>query len=325
MTTLEGHYRRLLGVYPVAHRRSYEQEMLGVLMAGSRPGQRLPAIGDAFDVLRAGLLARIGHSRRNLRTGAWREAAAVVGPLIAVLLLAVAGRRLSFGLRILWSQEDPMEAYGVRGLLLLDVGLRTVAWLAVVVAVLTGLRRTAAGLSVLAVLAELAALLWWLPADQDRPFQGLVWSPVLMLVCVAALFASIRSRSAAAILGRRGTLLIAAGFAVGAAAMLAQRSIYLPGLDSARELPWPVTVIVLALLIAGIHQAPGRVRRRAGVLLASALAVPVAHLVVRSLVPIGDDELVAQSLTIAAVLILVPPVSFLAGLLIVDRREEARG
>ena len=171
MTTLEGRYRRLLGVYPPAHRRTYEQEMLGVLMEGSRPGQRFPALRAAFDVLRAGFLARIGHSGRGLRSGAWRDAAAIVGPLIAVLLLAVAGRRLYLGLRVMVNYEDPMRAYGVDGLLLLDVSLRTLAWLAVVVAIVAGLRRTAAWLSVFAVVVELAVLIAWLPLNADRPFQ----------------------------------------------------------------------------------------------------------------------------------------------------------
>lgn len=324
MTTLEGHYRRLLGIYPPAHRTDYEQEMLGVLMEGSRPGQRFPALRDALDVLWAGLLVRLGQTSRGLRSGVWREAASVVGPLIAVLLLAVAGRRLYYGLLVMVTGEDRMEAYGIRGLLLLDVGLRTVAWLAVVVAILTGLRRTAAGLSVLAVLVELAVLVAWLPLNEDRPFQSLAWSPVLMVVCVGALFASARSRSAVAILGRGGTLLLVAGLVVGAGGMLPVRSSFLPAFDGAPGLPWPATMVAVTLMISGVRQAPGPVRRRAAVLLASALAVPVAHFTVLFSAPIGYDQPVAQSLVLAGVLIVVPPVSFLLGTLLVERREEVR-
>jgi hypothetical protein len=79
MTSLEGHYRRLLAAYPPDHRKAYEQEMLGVLMSGSRPGQRFPALGEALDLLGAGFRTRIGHTGRGLRSTAWRDACAVIG------------------------------------------------------------------------------------------------------------------------------------------------------------------------------------------------------------------------------------------------------
>lgn len=320
MTTLEGHYRRLLGVYPLAHRRDYEQEMLGVLMESSRPGQRFPALRDAADVIWAGFLTRIGHSGRGLRSGAWRDAAAIVGPLIAVLLLAVAARRLWFGVQVMVDHEDPMALYGVDGLLLLDVGLRTLAWLAVVTAIVAGLRRTAAWLGVLAVTVELAVLIAWLPLNADRPFQSLAWSPVLMLIGVGALFAAVGRPSAGRILGRRGMLLTAAGLTVGIAWLLTPRV----ALGDLGESPWPVPLLALTLLVAGIHQAPGRVPRRAGLLLITAFAVPVAQLTLLAFAPIPGDGLTAQALTLAGVLLIVPPVSFALGLLVVERREEVR-
>jgi hypothetical protein len=325
MTTLEGHYRRLLGVYPLAHRRAYEQEMLGVLMDGSRPGQRFPAVRDALDVLSAGLRARIGHSGRGLRADRWRDAAAIAGPLVAVLLLAVAGRRLFFGLRVMVNYEDPMTAYGVDGLLLLDVGLRTLAWLAVVIAIVAGLRRTAAWLSVVAVVVELAVLIAWLPLNSERPLQSLAWAPVLMVLCVAGLFASVGRRPVGQLLGRRGILLAGAGLAVAIIGMLPARSAFLPSFDGVGGSPWPVALTAVTLLAAGIWQAPGEVRRRAGLLLGTALAVPVAHLAVLAYGPIRGDQVLAQFLVLAAVLTVVPAICLALGLLIVERHEEARG
>jgi hypothetical protein len=39
---LERRYRRLLRCYPPGHREVHREEMLGVLLATARPGQRAP-------------------------------------------------------------------------------------------------------------------------------------------------------------------------------------------------------------------------------------------------------------------------------------------
>jgi hypothetical protein len=44
---LERRYRQLLRAYPVAWRQTREEEILGVLMDGARPGRRRPTIGEA--------------------------------------------------------------------------------------------------------------------------------------------------------------------------------------------------------------------------------------------------------------------------------------
>lgn len=56
---LERRYRRLLAVYPWEHRRAYEEEMLAVLLADARPGQRRPTAADAVNLIGAGLRARL--------------------------------------------------------------------------------------------------------------------------------------------------------------------------------------------------------------------------------------------------------------------------
>jgi hypothetical protein len=326
MTALEGHYRRLLGIYPAEHREAYQEEMLGVLMSGSTPGQRFPALGEALDLLRAGVLTRIGHSGRSLSSDAWRDACAVVGALTAVVLLAVAGRRLSFGAYVMWQHEDRMRAYGVDGLLLLDVAFRTVAWLAVVIALGTGLRRTAAGLGVMALLVELAALVSWLPRDSFRPFQ-LAWAPVLMVLGVVALFVSIRGRSAVRVLGRRGTALVAAGLTVGVLAALPVRPDWVSGLGlgDIAGLPQPLVLIVAALVLAGIRCARPKVRRRILVLIAPAVAVPVTQVIAYTLVNVNSwpDVTAPMILMLAGVLIPVPLATFTFGLLVLERRERA--
>ena len=42
---LERRYRRLLRCYPPGHRQVHQEEMLGVLLATARPGQRAPGAG----------------------------------------------------------------------------------------------------------------------------------------------------------------------------------------------------------------------------------------------------------------------------------------
>lgn len=42
-------YRRLLTAYPADHRQLHGEEMLDVLLAGARPGQRWPRLTDAAD------------------------------------------------------------------------------------------------------------------------------------------------------------------------------------------------------------------------------------------------------------------------------------
>jgi hypothetical protein len=85
---LELHYRRWLRWYPEAFRREYEDELLGVLLAGAREGQRRPGSIDSLDLVVNGL-------RMRLRPAASRPARAALGvdPLIyvgALLELAAA-------------------------------------------------------------------------------------------------------------------------------------------------------------------------------------------------------------------------------------------
>jgi len=56
---LEHRYRRLLAWYPAGHRRDHEEEMLGVLLAAARGGQRRPALADAVNLIWGALRIRV--------------------------------------------------------------------------------------------------------------------------------------------------------------------------------------------------------------------------------------------------------------------------
>ncbi|MCG5440927.1 hypothetical protein PSH25_005695, partial [Micromonospora sp. PSH25] len=68
---LERRYRRLLAVYPWEHRRVYEDEMLAVLLAGARPGQRRPGAAEVRNLAGAGLRARLRVGARGFTEPSW--------------------------------------------------------------------------------------------------------------------------------------------------------------------------------------------------------------------------------------------------------------
>jgi hypothetical protein len=59
---LERGYRRWLRWYPKSFRQEHEAEMLGVLMAGAREGQRHPQLVECLDLLRSALWIRLRPS-----------------------------------------------------------------------------------------------------------------------------------------------------------------------------------------------------------------------------------------------------------------------
>ncbi|MFI7107459.1 hypothetical protein ACIBK9_14190 [Nonomuraea sp. NPDC050227] len=88
MSLLEARYRRLLATYPRDHRARHEEEMIGVLLAGARPGQTRPHPADAADLLWGALRV---HGRRAfgpVSSPAWRAGLALAVALWPFLMLA---------------------------------------------------------------------------------------------------------------------------------------------------------------------------------------------------------------------------------------------
>jgi hypothetical protein len=84
---LERRYRRLLAWYPAAHRRTYGEEMVGVLIAAAPEGSRRPGLAGGFDLIRGGLRARFQSSLRWLAGTDWPDALAVCSVAVPVILL----------------------------------------------------------------------------------------------------------------------------------------------------------------------------------------------------------------------------------------------
>jgi hypothetical protein len=66
---LERRYRRLLMFFPARYRREHEQEILSVLMAGAKEGQRRPGLADSADLLTSAIFIRWREITRQPR---WR-------------------------------------------------------------------------------------------------------------------------------------------------------------------------------------------------------------------------------------------------------------
>lgn len=160
---LEGRYRRLLGWYPRSFRREQEGEMLAVLMAGARPGQRRPGLLETADLLKSALGMRLVLALRSLGPGLrnrrWTDALAlfsVVAPLFLVIV-AVLEVAVPYHLPPASPPFAPLTRTEIGGLSLLRVPFFDVAvGLQIVVAVfaLAGRRR-------LTLTAMAASVLYW--------------------------------------------------------------------------------------------------------------------------------------------------------------------
>jgi len=113
-TPLERRYRRLLAWYPPQHRATFGEEMIGVLLAAARDGQRRPGVADIADLLRGAVRAWMRAAVAGAPDRRWQEALSassmLAAPLMIVLLL---GQDLGWMSSLLWhsaSQPSAMPA-----------------------------------------------------------------------------------------------------------------------------------------------------------------------------------------------------------------------
>ena len=236
---LERRYRRLLRCYPPAHRAFHREEMLGVLLATARPGQRTPGLGQTVNLAACGLVIRVRRIPGWLAADAGQDALAVVSliaPAVVFILLVL--QAVVFILLV--PQQAAMNAAAsagsvVPGLLLGPPSFGKsvvvmIAWLAVVVLGLTGRRRTAAKiafisltLALLALLLGLVVLIQQVHSFYFNTFPGELF-PFLPFGDVPVVLASLAACSLAlspgprrglAIVGWRRACLMIAGLSAG--------------------------------------------------------------------------------------------------------------
>jgi hypothetical protein len=88
---LERSYRRVLACYPKAFRRESEEEILGVLLATAREGQRRVGLAESADLIRAAMRMHFGLSRsprtvRNAVRLMYLGAALTLADVVTVLV-----------------------------------------------------------------------------------------------------------------------------------------------------------------------------------------------------------------------------------------------
>jgi hypothetical protein len=151
---LERRYRRLLAWFPPQHRRTYGEEMIGVLLASASDGQDRPGPADVADLVSGGLRARLrswpGVEKVDQKWADALAAYSVVAPVLMTGFLSVqlylAVHRLSLGR---WARfpGEPSFTYQLIIMLLLEAtAVAAVAGLAVCPVLIRRDKRLAVGL-----------------------------------------------------------------------------------------------------------------------------------------------------------------------------------
>jgi hypothetical protein len=219
---LERRYLRLLRCYPPTHREVHREEMLGVLLATARPGQRTPGLGQTVNLAACGLAIRVRRIPGWLAADAGQDALAVVSliaPAVVFILLALerAAMNAAASARVpFWPLLPVLPSFGESVVVM-------IAWLAVVVLGLTGRRRTAAKIAsislTLALLVVLVVLMQ--PGQPGRPGGLVQFLPfgdvpvVLASLAACSLALSPGPRRGLAIVGWRRACLMIAGLSAG--------------------------------------------------------------------------------------------------------------
>ncbi len=299
-TRMERRYRRLLTLYPKAHRREHAEEMIGVLFAAADYDARIRApkpvawalrtgqhVADCADLVAGAARIRgrvvVNRVKQAARSGwmvpdrRWSDALAVVSVIAPLLLLVAALAEFHLPQAVASSLAGHPQWRLTATLGLGDLPLAAGAP-AVAVLALLRLRRLA-GLSAIAAAIGQVAAAMQRPAAPFTGYSNPVVAFTVLLACTAAaaLLISPGPDRGLALLTRGGAVLIGAGalvlggFSVGGNVWLTSPSGFTKGLGS-EVTGWPGDLLIAAVLVGvavGCLRAP--VSRRVLAL----LAIPV--------------------------------------------------
>lgn len=265
---LERRYRRLLRCYPPGHRQVHREEMLGVLLATARPGQRAPGARQTVNLVACGLAIRV---RRALAGEPWQDALAVVSLITPVLMLIIAALDFAVAVRqvvavdLAYPLAGPFWQLGLVPRLGAPAAVMT-GWLAVVLLGLTGRRRAAAAIAFALLAADLTDLLTVVMHRTGAWPGGLplfLWTAgggpvVLVSLATCSLAFSAGPRQGLAIAGKRRACLVIAGLSVtfgyATVILLLSPSVQLP--DPVSSL-LDVLAITVAIVVTRVRGAVG--------------------------------------------------------------------
>jgi hypothetical protein len=205
---LERRYARLLALFPVAHRREYEDEMLGVLMATARPQQRFPGLRETANLIGCAVWMRLSGRGMGSADARWAPAAAAYGLLAALLMLVHQLRVLAGTMLWNWRIGD-LFAWP------LPLWLPLTCWAVAVAAAFTRFRVAVVAAAWTAALCQAAVAF----ADYPTWPSGLVegWPTLVFAISAALALTGSGSARGPAVLGPGRTLLMSLSFAVLAA------------------------------------------------------------------------------------------------------------
>ncbi len=226
---LERGYRRLLAWYPRSFRTEHEDEMLAVLLAGARQGQRRPGLLESANLIRSALGMRLWPAGRGPVNRDWADALTVFSVTAPLFLLVADTLQVALPYRLPAITRSTLLAHflarafaghpEIGGLSLLRVHFFVIAvGCQVIVAALVLL-----GLRWLALLSIIASAVYWSAASRWVPWipypLQLLTAAVYILVA-AALIASPGPRHGRRLMNwRHGVVLLVAAAAFQAAAL----------------------------------------------------------------------------------------------------------
>src|SRR3954465_3573920 len=164
--------------------------MLGVRLAGARPGQARPSVADTFDLLRGAVRVRLRRAVSAPDASGWPAATAVAG-FLATLLLVADGLRFAVDAPHAISRFADARAhtpFSLPHLLALYFGTApySLAWLVIAVLAWRGARRPAAFAACTVTAAQLLLALYGTATTMwGSAYSAVLANPSLPLALVA--------------------------------------------------------------------------------------------------------------------------------------------
>ncbi len=314
---LERRYRRLLAWYPAAYRAANADDMLGVALARSAPGQRWPEPGEAVNLIVSGAGERLAGM---LRQPDHRDTAAVLAIAGPLLLAAAAVRTMASP--FLFTPAIPVLVEP-RQMLVTAIGFAA-WWTLVALAGMLRWRRVAATGACLG-LAGQVIMLTLAVSGYAGGLMVAYWQAAVALVAAASALGSLRSQGRPLSWRAVTALAAAAAILAGWPALEVAFVTYTPITASSGTISDPLSGIggwlgdglfagTLILMLAAIAALRPAVRRRAAVLLLPAfVTTTLACWGFRGFLPAGPPfGLLVLSPLHWQVLVLVPVIGVAA-------------